>query len=77
MFTAIGQQKEGMYAALFNTVLVLSLVFPLTRYKGALGAAVAVASAQAIMCIVLLLWLDRRHLAKMEAAAETRLKGSA
>ena len=70
MFTAIGQQKEGMYAALLNAALVLSLVFPLTQYRGALGAAIAVAGAQFIMCIILLIWLDRRHLAKMEAAAE-------
>jgi O-antigen/teichoic acid export membrane protein len=75
MFTAIGQQKEGMYAALINAALVFALVLPLTQYRGAVGAAIAVASAQGIMCIVLLIWLDRRHLAKMEADAELALKG--
>jgi len=74
MFTAIGQQKEGMYAALCNAALVFFLLVPLTQYKGALGAAIAVASSQAIMCIVLMIWLDRRHLAKMEAAAGSPLK---
>jgi O-antigen/teichoic acid export membrane protein len=69
MFTAIGQQKEGMYVAFLNAALVISLLFPLTHHMGALGAAIAVATAQGIMCIVVLLWLDRRHLAKMEAAA--------
>ena len=69
MFTAIGQQKEGLYAALVHAALVLSLLFPLTERSGALGAAIAVASGQAIICVVLLIWLDRRHLAKMEAAA--------
>jgi O-antigen/teichoic acid export membrane protein len=74
MFTAIGQQKEGLYAALFQAALVLSLLFPLTEYRGALGAAMAVAVGQAITCIILLIWLDRRHLAKMEAA-QIALKG--
>ena len=69
MFTAIGQQKEGMYAAFVNAVLVLALIFPLTYLFGALGAAIAVSITQGAMCIVLLFWLDRRHLSKFGTEA--------
>lgn len=65
MFTAIGKQKEGLYLATMNTATLLSLVLTLAYFHGALGAAIAVALSQAVACVVALLWIDRRHLARL------------
>ena len=65
MFTVIGKQKEGLYLAAMNAAILLSLVVTLTYFYGALGAAMAVALSQVMMCVVALLWIDRRHLASL------------
>jgi O-antigen/teichoic acid export membrane protein len=72
IFTAIGEQKDGMYCSMVQAVLLMSLVIPLTRWLGALGAAGAVSVAQVIMWIVLLVWLDRRHLTRLVRGARQR-----
>lgn len=62
MFTAIGQQREGLLVAVLNGAVLLVLVLPLTARYGATGAAAGVSAAQAVMAVVTVIWLDRRHL---------------
>jgi O-antigen/teichoic acid export membrane protein len=72
MFTVIGKQKESLYLAAANAALVLLLVLSFTHFLGTLGAALGVSLSQALMCLVSLLWLDRRHLVALRSNQEVR-----
>jgi O-antigen/teichoic acid export membrane protein len=72
MFTVIGKQTESLYLAAANAGLVILLVVSFTHFEGALGAALAVSLSQALMCLVSLVWLDRRHLIALTSSQRSR-----
>ena len=63
LFTAIGQQRDGMVYSFVQAAVTVTLLVVLTRLTGVMGAAAAVVVSQAVMLVVAVVWLDVRHLA--------------
>ena len=68
MFTAIGQQRDGMVYSFVQAAVTVTLLVVLTARTGVTGAATALVVSQAVMLVVAVVWLDVRHLAGRHAA---------
>ncbi len=64
LFTATGQQRDGMVFSFVQAAVTVTLLLVLTPRAGALGTAAALVAAQAVMAVVAVVWLDARHLAR-------------
>ncbi|HEX9951937.1 MAG TPA: oligosaccharide flippase family protein [Rubricoccaceae bacterium] len=69
LFTAIGQQREGMMYSFVQAAVTVSLLVAFTARAGVTGTAAAIVVAQALMLVVAVVWLDTRHLAPRAAEA--------